>query len=688
MIWFCRTRLTSLLFPTLVSRSFSMRASIRICKNLLSSGLQFIARIKTEAKPVNGVSLRLDPPDEESCASGSKEYGPTSPIRQSVPWIESNEGPTCGLSIAVSSLVDAGNIGANFELPDRRRSNIGLSYTTPWPEQGQLDQDEGSHANLTDQHGRSPSLDSRTLKPQTFRLLYRRTRSRRLSFDEPSNPLRDKLEEGMSSSCGLQKRFLPITTLSILLSEKAVAAELLRHKVSPRKLFGILNTTNDEERTRQVQIICGKTASNTCYQKVLAVLLLIDRADRIASFIENNVSDADLPLESVPRKRDPTTFKLRRSRDLQTSLACTKWKNSAVARFEEEQWTVLAPVFQKTERDPVPHLTLRRKQPLPFSTWKPAAKPGACGQVFNTTIQPAHHSFNLAEVSVCLMRFLVGPLISTQVPNGVIAVKQLFPKRKAGFGREEFEKEVEILRRISSENHTNRHLIKLLATYEQNGQFHMLFPYAPRDLETYWELENPNPDKSEELTHWLVNQCQGLAEGLTKIHKYGTQSPNAFMKVDSKMAVEPAQPRRMSGPATTHWFLGRHGDIKPENILWFPSSTYGVLKITDFGIARFTAQNQQAQRERGYPPNSVTYRSPECDDLDGELTGMCDVWALGCVYLVFVTWFTGGYESVKQFARERNAIDEGWHHIMTDSFFTGKNGKARVKDSVVSVSRA
>ena len=281
-----------------------------------------------------------------------------------------------------------------------------------------------------------------------------------------------------------------------------------------------------------------------------------------------------------------------------------------------------------------------------------------------------------------------GLLIADQVPNGVVAVKQFFRKRQHDYEKRkrEFEQEAEILKRISSENHTNRHLIKLLATYEQNGHFHMIFPYAPRDLETYWELQNPNPDKSDELADWLVNQCQGLAEGLTKIHKYGTESPNAFMKVDSKMTNAVPQARKISGSSDIHWFLGRHGDIKPENILWFPSNSYGVLKITDFGIARFTAQNQEASRERGYPPNSVTYRSPECDDPDGQLTGMCDVWALGCVYLVFVTWFNGGYKAVKQFARERNAIDDGCHGFMTDSFFTVKNKEARVKDSVVSVS--
>lgn len=264
---------------------------------------------------------------------------------------------------------------------------------------GQTSHSEGSYTVLTGHDNQRLSLDCNAPKLETLKHPYRTKRSRRLSFDEPTNPLKYRLQETISPSCGLQKRFLPVAALPILLSEEAVTAELLRQKNSPRRLFGLLNKFNDEERMRQVQEICGQTTSHTSYRKVLAVLLLIDRADRIACFIESNVSDADLPLHSVPRKKDPTAIKLRRSTAPETPLACAKWNHSTAARFEEEQWTVLAPIFHKMEKDPVQHLVLRRKQPLPFSKWKPVAKRGACGQVFEAAIHPAHHNFNKAKVS-------------------------------------------------------------------------------------------------------------------------------------------------------------------------------------------------------------------------------------------------------------------------------------------------
>ena len=267
-----------------------------------------------------------------------------------------------------------------------------------------------------------------------------------------------------------------------------------------------------------------------------------------------------------------------------------------------------------------------------------------------------------------------------QVPKGIVAVKQLFTR-----DFRDFMKEVEILKRISSAKHADRHLIKLLATYECSGQFHMVFPCAEGDLKAYWKTVNPSPIKDELLTIWMVSQCQGLAQALYQIHHYGTESPSAFMKIDSKAARPAVKSKRTDDPANMRWFAGRHGDIKPQNILWFPEGKHGILKITDFGIAQFTAANQKVKEREENPAGSVTYRSPECEDPDGELTCMCDIWALGCVYLVFVAWFIGGYEQAKRFSADRLADGDSPYRDSTNSFYTIENGRARVKDSVVKV---
>ena len=247
---------------------------------------------------------------------------------------------------------------------------------------------------------------------------------------------------------------------------------------------------------------------------------------------------------------------------------------------------------------------------------------------------------------------------------------------------------------MSRERHTHNHLINLLATFSHSGQYYLVFPWADADLEHYWQYIKPDPPTSDpSMEFWLVEQCQGIVEGLTRVHRYTTLS-------NSTMLSQIQHPRKGSrgvsscpGPLN---LIGRHGDIKPKNILWFPDriskSGYGVLKITDFGIAQFTSENKAQKREKGLIPNSLTYRSPECDLLDEEVSVQCDVWALGCVYLVFITWFFGGWRAVERFSDRRNIADEFWHGFPTDSFFSvvrDESGvaKAKVKDAVTQVSK-
>jgi serine/threonine protein kinase len=136
-------------------------------------------------------------------------------------------------------------------------------------------------------------------------------------------------------------------------------------------------------------------------------------------------------------------------------------------------------------------------------------------------------------------------------------------------------------------------------------------------------------------------------------------------------------------------FFGRHGDLKPENILWFPdqqsTGSHGILKITDFGITRFSSENNW----NGRVPNSPSYRSPEYD-LSKKLSTACDIWALGCVYIQFIVWYYGGHNYLQHFGDRRLAIDKHWWNYKTDTFFTTyeESGveKAKVKDSVKQVS--
>ncbi|KAH3983135.1 hypothetical protein HBI56_147310 [Parastagonospora nodorum] len=115
------------------------------------------------------------------------------------------------------------------------------------------------------------------------------------------------------------------------------------------------------------------------------------------------------------------------------------------------------------------------------------------------------------------------------------------------------------------------------------------------------------------------------------------------------------------GPKEPLTLFGRHGDIKPTHILWFPDRTsasgYGSLKISGFGSTRFSDDDNVAVLDRERVPYSQSYQSPESMMPNGRLSSQCDVWALGCVFLEFVSWYFGGYKRIEEMERERSAGD-------------------------------
>jgi serine/threonine protein kinase len=215
-----------------------------------------------------------------------------------------------------------------------------------------------------------------------------------------------------------------------------------------------------------------------------------------------------------------------------------------------------------------------------------------------------------------------------------------------------------------------------------------MFPLASSNLEYYWE-SNPGPYKEDIVrAEWLFQQCVGIANALSTVHRYITVPKNSYLyHASHTIKNSPGDGRRGTAGEPIPNLFGRHGDIKPSNILVFadPASVggYGTLKIT-----RFSTEDRRSVIEGSRITNSAIYRSPECDIPGSNISTACDVWALGCVYLMLTTWFFRGNESLTVFLHKLQQ-DTEWYE--KECFFTtyrdAINGtkKARVKPCVTKV---
>ncbi|KAF2630599.1 kinase-like protein [Macroventuria anomochaeta] len=400
-------------------------------------------------------------------------------------------------------------------------------------------------------------------------------------------------------------------------------------------------------------------------QGILIVLCLMDRPTKIRLFVDSGICDADLPLVECPCPTGAIGAKVLRSKG-NTQRPYMRFKKPADTEdFLKKQWSVLAWRFPEFD-GVVSHKDLEDGMILPYLSHKHVSRKGGFGDVYKVEIHPDH--------------------CSPKNRSNIFAVKTLISRV-----HEDFDHERKVLEKLRQTNHSHKHLIALLATYKHNQNYHLIFPWAESDLFGYWERK---PAKSKLMEQWIAEQCQGLAEALYKIHRYPTTSGSSIWQplIDANGVRLPRAIHTIEEGVPFSGILlhGRHGDLKPENILWYPNSEssgptahFGILKITDFGGAHFNDKDERALT--GRVPKPATYRSPEFD-IDHTCSTLCDIWAMGCIFLEFSTWYHGGPKFIEKFTKRRSARDITLRGQWSDTFFiTSKQDgklKARVKDAV------
>lgn len=294
------------------------------------------------------------------------------------------------------------------------------------------------------------------------------------------------------------------------------------------------------------------------------------------------------------------------------------------------------------------HHTLPRKAIPPFVSWEGVGLGGAHGQVFKAEMHNSHHNFDIPA------------------GNNNLAVKLLHSTNEAFF-----KAEVMMLKMLSGEDHP--HILSLLTTYEQNGVYHLVFPWGESDLRSYWTATDPRGLDKVKTALWIVRQCAGIADGLLRIHgPHRMGSANVLAHSNSfKQFVEPADDHErppsspsVSGVSDAAMSMAHHGDMKASNVIMFANHPGGnpahgddewTLRIADFGMAGFASRRGGTAMTARTP----TYAAPEYR-IRGAIIreSACDVWALGCMYLEFVAWYFGGRLLLEDFVERRRRDDD------------------------------
>lgn len=360
--------------------------------------------------------------------------------------------------------------------------------------------------------------------------------------------------------------------------------------------------------------------------KIYALLTLMERAEQIVEFIEEGLRDQDLPL-----RFDNKDFFC----NGEVVNCFQNWRLFEKAYFEKQQWGFVTPFFQLGPDHSPKHYELDVRTVIPWvhdgtdsALGIPGRSYGGFGDVSRIIIDPDSHA-------------LWEPLVELGFDETFFALKATHKRSND----DSFNKELEMLKRFSGRTH--EHLVTLLASISHNERQYFLFPYAECNISQFWVMVHPDPPPAEvEEEKWLAKQLLGLVGALRTIHNPDPQGQEEPM-------------------------YGRHGDIKPENILCYRSTRdpRGVLVLTDFGLSSLDSENS-----RSNVPNArlegmtLTYRPPESDMIGSQISRAYDIWGLGCVFLQFVTWFLGGGEFVREFEEQR-LTPERTANWMSDIFF-------------------
>lgn len=158
--------------------------------------------------------------------------------------------------------------------------------------------------------------------------------------------------------------------------------------------------------TKQLENIKPETTTNLkTFRKIFAILTLIDLSNRISSFLERGVCDQDLPLRFEMSGTQPSMcwqlFRLSNSEIPLGSFPGSEWSTDSIEKFEERQWSMLAPSFAHGIKKTFAIRHFAGNVILPFTSCKSfEQRKGSSCKLFKVEIHRDHHDFQKFGVSI------------------------------------------------------------------------------------------------------------------------------------------------------------------------------------------------------------------------------------------------------------------------------------------------
>ncbi|KAJ4111442.1 hypothetical protein NW768_011795 [Fusarium equiseti] len=344
-----------------------------------------------------------------------------------------------------------------------------------------------------------------------------------------------------------------------------------------------------------------------------AIYMEADEKVSLEHLQQERFKDAKLPVKA--QRRSPGRYDVCTNGSSQNLSYFSAWKGASAKYYALEQWTFLAPTFNEHDFSYVLHENER-----PPLVYIPNRDPdaGHFGKVLKLGLRLDHLDFSRRTLEELQLRK------TADEEYYEVAVK--FMSIEDNMSNSDVEKfyprERDTLERMRDLD--DPHLIKTIAAYEKGKSRCFIFPWAEGgNLDTFWRNNRSHLDK--DLVRWALDQMIGIAGGIKKLHAENI----------------------------------RHGDIKPQNILYFPAAgkkhARGTLKIADVGLAKVHTEYTRYRIATTTRMSSERYEPPEMESYLHNILPIprvYDSWSLGCVFFEFMVWLIYGRPKLDTFHKE------------------------------------